>query len=258
MQYIVFHAHFSTNTKELIEFSAIKFDEFHKNLGYFDSIVKPKGIIEERTTKITGLRESSFESAVTLVEFVEKFKQWINATKTTFLTWNNAIIVEFQKTINFVDPQFLTDDKWVSLDYTLMKMMKSSNPPSLRSALDYYGIEFVGSKGISQYECENIANIFTHLKLQPTDFYAIPKSKSNKPQKTTIRRTKIRSAISNLLFRNLDVNWESVKKSKVIQNYMKDESESENIETILFEKYKQVVSSEWYQNTLNKMKNRQE
>ncbi|MCY9738132.1 hypothetical protein M5X17_31055 [Paenibacillus alvei] len=236
MNIVVLHAHITTVTKELLEFAAIKMDENYNVLDSINIEIKPEKI-DERIRRIANITSNSFKNAAGKFEGVAAIKKWIIDNKDT------AIFVAWDRTLhdylsNYIDEY--GDCVSYQLSETFSKKMGLNEVPSIKNCLLLIDTDFIGIRGMAEYDCENLYNIirFSHLKINDFEFEYLKKKKANNRSKVKANQRKVspskRKDIIHGACRSMDVlpsdiNWGDIKDNPIVVRYLEENGEQEAI-----------------------------
>ncbi|MDO5014921.1 MAG: 3'-5' exonuclease [Clostridia bacterium] len=175
MNYIIFDLEWNTvfDKKkkkyfgEIIEIGAIKMNDRLELIDKFSETVKPQinKKIKNRTTKLTGIKNSDLETSNSFLNVIEKFQNFIgDIDKTIFMSWSDTDIRTFADNFNYYTGNYKIPFIKYYADmqkfFMQIKMKSSSDQISLQNAADMLNIycdnsklHRAGNDALLSYEC---------------------------------------------------------------------------------------------------------
>ena len=162
----------SDQVQEIIEFPAFIVDLNQRSVvSTFHEFVKPKGVISEFCTELTGITTSVIEKADDFETVIDRFEDWLfkfikmnNVTSFAFATdgpWDIAHFFARQCQLNNIRfPEYAK--RWINVKKLFASYYKQ-NSSSLTHIMAYLGIEFEGRPHSGYDDTHNIASVLIRM-----------------------------------------------------------------------------------------------
>lgn len=158
---------------ETIAIGAVLLDEKYREIGAFKTLVKPQynDVIGAYFTRLTGITTSMVENEPVFEKALEKFFDWLHSVDDDIqiYQWSDTDLDQVTKEINLKHIQIdSADQPWVHNWYDLQKeygeKLNLTKPLSLKNAVMYAGIEFVGKEHDPLCDADNTAALLKILR----------------------------------------------------------------------------------------------
>ncbi len=159
---------------EIIEIGAVALDEAYNELGTFVTLVKPQlnEVIEKQIETLTGIKTEMVESEPYFWEAVEKFLEWCDGLEDDLqlIQWSGCDREQFTremllKNVHLTDSQEKLINEWYDLQKEYGEKLELEKNVSLKNALMYAGVDYVGREHDALYDARNTAVLLKTVRI---------------------------------------------------------------------------------------------
>ncbi|MCP8970371.1 exonuclease [Ectobacillus ponti] len=215
---------------EIVDMGAVKIDpQTMEIVDTFSAFVKPTAPLSKHTTKLTGIEKQDVKQAPRFRQVLAAFRSFIGSSY-ILVTWGKEDY-EFLKedcTRHGLDCPDMSKERRFDLQQFVFRAYEElfPNQPSLRLAVEQFGLEWQGEQHRALADAENTANIFLkaaaerdlkHAYRRSTDVVFIVEGALSEKGK----RKLMRWIIKEMKKRKADhLTWKSFLRSKTWANAM--------------------------------------
>lgn len=209
-KYVIYDLEATQNTgkvqSEIIEVGAVMLDENLKQIGTFQSFIKPKmnseltGFIK----KLTGITQNNIDNARSFGDVVEEFKEWLGNEDYFLCAWgkDDAVLFHRDCTLNEIDTSWIKNHNNIQNRYSEVNNLEKGQVVSLSNAIEQLNIkkDINGHRALNDaiYTAQIFEFIFDKIELyinNGPDMDQIEKNKK-KNQKRRKRRNRMKNALA--------------------------------------------------------------
>ena len=153
---------------EVIEFGAVKLDENYKQIGEYQSYVKPEySEITKHITKLTGITNEIVADKNTFEIEFEKFFEWIGGWDMKIYSWSASDIKQLKSECSYKLPEFdilRLERQWIDIQKEFDERIGLHNSLSLKYAVGAMDRDFEGTAHTALADAVNTAAILTLMQ----------------------------------------------------------------------------------------------
>lgn len=153
---------------EVIEIGAVKLDGDYRQIGEFQSYVKPEyGEIRQHITRLTGITAEMVEGSENFPGVFRRFLEWIGTEDTTIYSWSMSDIKQLRQECRMKMKEFdvkqLTEH-WVDLQKQFDDRLGLHNSLALKHALGAMDRNFEGTQHTALADAANTSAILALMQ----------------------------------------------------------------------------------------------
>lgn len=153
---------------EVIEIGAVKLDGDYRQIGEFQSYVKPEyGEIRQHITRLTGITAEMVEGSENFPGVFRRFLEWIGTEDTTIYSWSMSDIKQLRQECRMKMKEFdvkqLTEH-WVDLQKQFDDRLGLHNSLALKHALGAMNRNFEGTQHTALADAANTSAILALMQ----------------------------------------------------------------------------------------------
>ena len=157
-----------TLNDEVIEIGAVKLDENYRQVGEFQSYVKPEyGEVKQHITRLTGITKEMVADKETFRGVFQRFLDWIGPEETTIYSWSMSDIKQLRQECRWklkdFDVKWLSSH-WVDLQKQFDDRLGLHNSLALQHALGAMDRNFEGTQHTALADAANTSAILALMQ----------------------------------------------------------------------------------------------
>ena len=152
--------------REIVEIGAVKLNERYEEVDRFNCFVKPQHSTDVAAyiTKLTGIRNSDVQQAISFEEAVVALRQWIGGDATRIYSWSACDLIQLRTECDYKGILFPDNmRRWVDFQPLYPRFMGIDQRKPLMSlceAAEWYGVTMDTKKAHrALYDAEITANL---------------------------------------------------------------------------------------------------
>ena len=153
---------------EVIEFGAVKLDEYYQPVSEFQSYVKPQfGEINKHITKLTGITNEMVADKDVFAGEFKKFFEWIGTWDMTLYSWSPSDIKQLKSECSYKMPGFNSarlEHQWIDLQKVFDDKIGLHSNLALKHAVGAMNRDFKGTQHTALADAANTAAILTLMQ----------------------------------------------------------------------------------------------
>ena len=158
---------------EIIQIGAVLLDEQYQEIGFFNTLVKPQynDKIEKKYEKLTGIKTEMVQNAPVFQEAIEQFFCWCYSIddEIRIYQWSESDCEQITRELELKKIQLSSENQVLLQSFQDFQkeygdVLGVSRALSLKDAVMYAGIEFVGNTHDALYDAKNTAALLKIIR----------------------------------------------------------------------------------------------
>lgn len=153
---------------EVIEFGAVKLDENYKQIGEFQSYVRPEfSEITAHITRLTGITNDTVADKNTFEIEFQNFFEWIGSWDMKIYSWSASDIKQLKNECSYKLPKFdiaRLESQWIDIQKEFDDRIGLHNNLSLKDAVGAMNRDFEGTAHTALADAANTAAILALMQ----------------------------------------------------------------------------------------------
>ena len=153
---------------EVIEFGAVKLDEYYVPIGEFQSYVKPQfGKITKHITQLTGITAETVADKSTFAETFKTFFDWIGTWDMKIYSWSSSDINQLKCECSYKLPEFdinKLERQWIDIQQEFDDKIGLHGNLALKHAVGAMNRNFEGTAHTALADAANTAAILALMQ----------------------------------------------------------------------------------------------
>lgn len=153
---------------EVIEFGAVKLDEYYVPIEEFQCYVRPEyGEINKHITKLTGITAEMVADKSTFAEVFKKFFEWIGTWDMKIYSWSASDIKQLKSECSYKLPNFdieKMEQQWIDIQKEFDDKIGLHSHLALKHAVGAMNRNFEGTAHTALADAANTAAILSLMQ----------------------------------------------------------------------------------------------
>jgi hypothetical protein len=249
--YIVFHAHYNTTLPlEMIEYAAIVLGKDGKKNNFINQTVRLKhSKLDGKAKRIQGITEKTLANSIGFEEVCDNLKTLFFETSSIIIFWDKSGINSLEECFKLYGQELEIRERVLFLSKVIYP---EGIVKGLFETLCDLSLESIGTSGVAEYDCENIANIFINCGLSSESILKIVEEKGYQNKQHVryrdLLRRKTKKAIYELHNLKTPITYQNVRATEILQELFENKSDDkiEVLENRIKDIYNKTIESNWY------------